>query len=523
MTIILTWPQFLFLGSKVADHGDPLLSIWRISWIAHALPGDARHLFDANIFHPHPRTLAYSDATLLEGLIALPFLWANANPVLVYNLLLLGGIVSSGVGMFVLVRHLTGSVDAALVSAAVFTLVPYRILHFMHLELQWTMWMPLALWAVHRVFETGSIRAGVTAGVLLCLQALSCLYYGAFLGLMVGTLAILLAISQPRQWKLVVFPLGLAAALALVVTAAYARPYMTNAQVLGVRDPGEVASFSAQLASYVTAPQENWLWGWTAYRFQGDELRLFPGLVPIALAFVALARRQLRPLTWIYLVLVAFAVELSFGYNGTVYPWLHAHVWAMKGFRAPARFAILACCALAVLAGLGYEYLAARFSTTRVGRWLLVGVLVAVGLEYGSAPMRLTDLPTQVPDVYKYLRTVNRSVLIELPMVDWDLSTTYMYWSTTHWHRLVNGYSGYSPPDYFDTVTRMQSFPDDKAFARLREMKVQYILVHESFYKPKERAALLLGLAQRRDVIPIGRYKDWAGPTQVFEFRPPSN
>jgi hypothetical protein len=522
LTIILTWPQVLFLGSKVADHGDPLLSIWRVSWIAHVLPGDARHLFDANIFHPHLRTLAYSDATLLEGLIALPLVWANTNPVLVYNLLLLAGIVSSGVGMFVLVRHLTGNVDAALVSAALFTLVPYRILHFMHLELQWTVWMPLALWGVHRVFDTGSLRAGATTGALLCLQALSCLYYGAFLGLMVGALTVLLAISQPRRLTRAVGPLGVAAALALVVTAAYARPYIANAQVLGVRDPGEVATFSAQLASYITAPQENWLWGWTAFRFEGDELRLFPGLVPIALAFLAFAGRRLRPLTWIYVVLVAIAVELSLGFNGTVYPWLHTHVWAMKGFRAPARFAILACCALAVLAGFGFDYLAARFSTSPIRRWLLVGALVAVGIECGSAPMRLADLPTQVPDVYKYLRTVDQSVLIELPMAEWDLSTTYMYWSTTHWHRLVNGYSGYSPPDYLDTVTRMQSFPDDRAFERLREMKVHYILVHESFYKPTERSALLLAIAQRGDVVPVGRYKDWAGPAQVFEFKPPS-
>jgi hypothetical protein len=51
-------------------------------------------------------------------------------------------------------------------------------------------------------------------------------------------------------------------------------------------------------------------------------------------------------------------------------------------------------------------------------------------------------------------------------------------------------------------------------------MKVHYILVHESFYKPKERATLLVRLAQRQDVIPIGRYKDWAGPTQVFELKP---
>jgi hypothetical protein len=521
LTIILTWPQFLFLGSKVADHGDPFLSIWRISWIAHVLPGDFRHLFDGNIFHPHLRTLAYSDATLLEGLIALPWLWARTNPVLIYNLLLLTGIVSSGVGMFVLVRHLTGNVDAALVSAVVFTLAPYRILHFMHLELQWTMWMPLTLWAVHRAFETGSLRAGAAIGALLCLQVLSCLYYGAFLGLMVGALVILLAIWQPRRLTLAAIPpLGTAAALALLVTAAYAQPYIANAQVLGVRDPGEVANFSAQLVSYVTAPQENWLWGWTAFRFQGDELRLCPGFVPVALAVMALAHRRRRPLTWIYVVLVAMAVELSLGLNGTVYPWLHAHIWMMKGFRAPARFAILACCALAVLAGFGFEYLTALFQASRLRRWLLVAVLVAIGLECGSAPMRLTEVPKQVPDVYKYLRAIDRSVIIELPIVDWDLSSTYMFWSTKHWHQLVNGYSGYAPPDYVETLTRMDTFPDDDAFERLREMKVHYILVHESFYLPKERAALLVKLARRRDVIPIGRYKDWIGPTQVFELKP---
>ena len=63
-------------------------------------------------------------------------------------------------------RYLTGDLDAALVSATIFTLVPYRVEHFMHLELQWTMWMPLSLWAVHRAFDRGSTRSGLWAGLL---------------------------------------------------------------------------------------------------------------------------------------------------------------------------------------------------------------------------------------------------------------------------------------------------------------------------------------------------------------------
>jgi len=124
LTIFLTWPQALYLGTKVAVHNDPFFSTWRLAWIAHALRTDPHHLYDANIFYPERNTLAYSDAMLLEGAIGAPFIWAGVSPVLVYNILLLAGIVSSGVGVFVLVRYLTKNAGAALVSAAIFTLMP---------------------------------------------------------------------------------------------------------------------------------------------------------------------------------------------------------------------------------------------------------------------------------------------------------------------------------------------------------------------------------------------------------------
>jgi hypothetical protein len=225
----------------------------------------------------------------------------------------------------------------------------------------------------------------------------------------------------------------------------------------------------------------------------------------------------------IYLVLTLVAAALSLGFNNPVYRLLYTHVWPMQGFRAPARFAILAGCALAVLAGLGFEYLQERFSASRLGRGMLVGVLVAVGLECGSAPMRLEELPRQVPDVYRFLRVLDRAVIIELPLVDWDLAPVYMYWSTQHWHQLVNGYSGFSPPDYAETLTRMQHFPDERSIQRLKSLNVRYIVVHETFYRPKDHAALLLRLGQRLEISPIGKFRDWTGAAHVFELRRGSN
>src|SRR5262245_4700193 len=165
---------------------------------------------------------------LFESLLAAPWLWAQVNLVLVYNVLLLAGIVSSGVGMFVLVRHLTNDPDAALVSAVIFTLAPYRIEHFMHLELQWTVWMPLTFWAVHRVFENASARRGVAVGVLLALQLLSCVYYGVFLALIVAALIVLVAGSQLSKARGAFVPLCVAALVAGGLASVYSLPYIEN-------------------------------------------------------------------------------------------------------------------------------------------------------------------------------------------------------------------------------------------------------------------------------------------------------
>jgi len=517
LTVLLTWPQGLYLATKVANHGDPYLSMWRLEWLTHALRGGAPHLFDGNIFYPHTGTLAYSDATLLQGALAAPWLMANVNPVLVYNILLLAGIAASGVGMFVLVRHLTGNPDAALVSAAIFTLVPYRVEHFMHLELQWTVWIPLTLWAVHRVFETGSFRLGALVGGFLCLQVLSSMYYGAFLGIMVATLVLLLAVSEPRRVAATIVPLGMAAIMAGAVTFVYAQPYMENARSLGVRNADEVATFSAHLSSYATAPAQNWLWGWTSNRnvFQGDELHLFPGLAAVALAAFALPGRP-RRLAWIYVVMTALAAVLSLGLNSPIYAWLYDHVWALGGFRAPARFSILACCALAVLAGLGFSRLQKIAATPMWQRVVFVTVLVAVGIEYGSLPMYLRDVPSGVPDVYKFLNTLDQSVVLELPE---GLSHEYIYWSTTHWHPLVNGFSGYVPPDYVETMKLMSTFPDDKSIARLRRLDVRHIVVHQSFYPSRSYTALMLRILERSELVPHGRYRDWQGWADLFELK----
>src|SRR3954467_11861444 len=161
---------------------------------------------------------------LFEGLVAAPLLRAATTPVLVSHLLFFAAIVSSGAGMFVLVRYLTRDDSAALVSAVIFTLAPYRIEHFIHLELQWTVWMPLTLWALHRTVDEGTFKFGLLTGLFLWLQMISCVYYGAYLGGIAAALAVMLLATRPDATRRAIGPLCAGALVAVVLTLPYALP-----------------------------------------------------------------------------------------------------------------------------------------------------------------------------------------------------------------------------------------------------------------------------------------------------------
>src|SRR6185503_11063126 len=73
----------------------------------------------------------------------------------------------------------------------------------------------------------------------------------------------------------------------------------------------------------------------------------------------------------------------------------------------------------------------------------------------GYTQLGLAPLPGSVaigsaaPEVYRYVAQLPASaVLIELPLGEPAFDIRYMFYSTLHWRRLVNGYSGGAPADY---------------------------------------------------------------------------
>ena len=103
----------------------------------------------------------------------------------------------------------------------------------------------------------------------------------------------------------------------------------------------------------------------------------------------------------------------------------------------------------------------------------------------------------------------------------WDVN--YAFWSISHWHPLVNGYSGYHPADYLQTLMAMRTFPDNASIARLQAHDVRYVVLHRAYYETEPYTQLLLKIAVRPELRAWGTYKDPVGTADVFLLEPRSH
>jgi hypothetical protein len=524
VTAAILWPQITHLTSVRAHH-DPLFSIWRLAWIAHQLPRHPLDLFNANIFYPEARTLAYSDAILLPGVIGAPLIWIGLSPVVVYNLLVCASFVAAGAAMYLFVFTLTRDALAAWCAGLIFAFAPYRFDHYVHFELLWMFWMPLAFWALHQTFETGALRYGALAGVFAACETLSSVYYGFFLAtslVLVTLLTIALGGRLPQRRMLL--SLAAAAVCALIVIGPYSVPYLRNAKVLGERDTAEISRYSARPMNYLASPRTNLLYGWTADRWGGNEEQLFVGFTAALLALLALLP-PVRRTTLVYCALLLFAVDASFGFNGITYSLLHRFLPLYRGLRVPARWGAVVMFAVAVLAGAGVMNLSRRYARGAATRFVLAFVITGLILcEYWTIQPPLEAVPTVASPLYQWLSEQPRSVVVELPV---PLSSElpgeeprYVYASTFHWQPLVNGYSGYYPQSHFQLMAAMEKFPDASSIAYLRSLKVRLVIVHPQMMGLNKYFDLEAAMGRVRELRLIGQYLDGLDRASVYELRP---
>ena len=198
LTIAMTWPLVGGLERDVpGDLGDSLLNLWILGWGAEHVPQvltgrmPLADFWNANIFHPEPLALSFSEHLFGQVLQILPVYWATGNLILAYNLLFLTSFALSGWGMYLLARDLLsegpGFSPAAFIAGLIYAFIPLRIAQVAHIQSLSSQWMPFALLGFRRFIRTAQLNDGASAwrswmalvggSAALLMQNWSCGYY----------------------------------------------------------------------------------------------------------------------------------------------------------------------------------------------------------------------------------------------------------------------------------------------------------------------------------------------------------
>ena len=481
LAVLHTWP----LASSPAslsrlDNADTALNTWIVSWVAHALPRAPLAVFDAPIFYPERRTLAYSEPLLAPGVMAMPLRAAGLSASTTYNLLAMAGLALSAWAMWRVVTDWTGDPAAGAVAGMAFAFNAHLLTRFAHLQALHAEFVPLVLLAVDRIARQPRVRDGVLLGVAIALVGLVSLYQLAFVAgaTVVGLLARRCDWRGAGRRTFAVALLGAAVSVVLLTPVLW--QYLTVSREFGItRSLEETARYGATWRDYLATGGRVHYALWSASYFQGAAA-LFPGVTVVALAFAgAWSRRADRGRVRMCVAIAVLGVAMSLGPALPFYEWLYHAVPLLQATRVAARWGFLALTALAVLAGFGAAAVRAGVSP-RAGLAVALLAPLAVTLEALRAPIAYTPTPP-VPAIYRQIAALPDAVLLEYPLFpgsNFNLNAPYLVAQTEHFHPIVAGYSGLYTQAFADRVADLSRFPDEAAQTRIRALGVTHVVFH---------------------------------------------
>ena len=554
VTAAMMWPLLGVLSTHFpVSANDATVNSWVLAWDADRLAHGLIGLWSPPIFYPYANVLAYSENLVGIAVVVAPVQWLMDDPTLTYNVAFLLSFVVAGVSAYLLALEVSGSRAAALIAALGFAFTPYRWAQLTHIQVLWTAWLPMVLWALHRALSTARPFYWALFVVALLLQIFSN-GYTVFQVLVAVVLVVVGGALYFGIDRVTLRQMG----VTMAVTGLLLLPaILTHYRIWGAHQPtpGDLVAYSADLSTYLNVypglPDSRWLPG----RPQ-DEGHLFPGVAIVLLAVLAFAPMgRSRPVTrwrWVYLAVGIVAIILSLGPEPRawghrlpippVYGWLLSAVPLFDALRVPARFGMLAILAINVLAACGAARLVHLFGSIRGaatqsgrrslgegGKVLVAAVCLFIVWEGYGGPVFVFRPSMASADGHaaatEWLAGQPPGALLNLPMFTlgerFDMHNQYAV--LQHRHPTINGVSRLTTPlmewlsGSSSPLVVPELLPDAVPF--LRGLGVRYILLCPNAFRDRGIADRLMDtLARDATVHERGRF----GEAIAWEVDPPA-
>ncbi|HKO01009.1 MAG TPA: hypothetical protein VJ032_04920 [Thermoanaerobaculia bacterium] len=489
LAVLMTWPLATHLSTAVAAPGDPFINAWILDWDFYATLHQPLALFHANAFFPAKYSLAFSENLYGVALLLFPLRAIGVEPLTAHNIAMLMGFAFSGFAAYLLGARITGSFSAGIAAGVFHAFVPFRFTHLVHVQHVWSGWLPMLIVVLLHYRDRPTWRRAALFGAVFLMNGLTNVHW-----LLFGSIAIAATVMIVRPRLL---PLAVATLAALALLTPFLVPYVEASKLYGMtRHLDEVTQFSATWSDWIHADAAE------------PERRVFPGLLAIAVGLIAfvVARRRREALS-IALLWIVIGIAGSLGAHFFFHQFLFDYVPGFRAIRAPARWAEIAYVGMSILIA---------FTTAALPRrWRSIVALVFI-VALWQAPIRWHLAVADAPPVYRWLRDAEfRGGVIELPVEEGIFEYEYLLRATTHHRPLVNGVSGFRPPE----LRRVSSLKNSDAFVdELRRIDCSLIVVHGDHVSAATRAWLKreldrgrIGFLRRLDAGALG---DWLFTTR---------
>ena len=534
-TLIFFWP----LASRITTYsegGDAMFNAWTVARDQHCiLRQGCPNYLNGNIFFPHKDTMLYSETQLSAGLLTLPLLAINQNPIFSYNVWTICSFFFMGFFMYLLAKHLSKRNELIAVAAGlVFEFAPFQMAAIGHLQNLSIFYVPLALLLVLKYRERA--KRSYLVGLFV---TLTLLFYASWYQMIFGltavavTALVLYLTKQLTRRQLLGLSVSIVAAALAVLPLGlqYIRFSKQNSATFGLKDQ---LLYSSHVQDYIIPHTGTFVGKLYYHLYPGkqhnaynlDSFSYHSVTLYIVAALTVFAAFKLRKkdavLRQRFYIIVALAVIGLVGFLASLGPLLQLKGGYIYGtvagnsiaipapyllvdkllpqlhfIRAVGRWSVLLLIALCCLLALSPSYLALLQKNARKRKFITWAVLGLLVIEL--APMHMYAINHEayanqfsIPAVYKYVKSHKQiddiviiagdsdypGAKIPIAQAEWTL------WAGYDNRNTFNGYSGYQPPEFLDQYINFKDL-DANDVVTMKKLGIRYVIIDKQLSKTR--------------------------------------
>jgi len=527
-TIIFFWPLITRIGTY-SEGGDAMFNAWTLARDQHCiLRQGCPNYSNGNIFYPNKDSMLYSETQLSASVVTLPLHFIDQNPIFANNVLTIVSFFLSGWFLYLLAKFLSKGHEVVSITAGlVYEFAPFRMASIFHLQNLCIFGLPLAFLLILKYIKRPQRKYLVGLLFILLYVFFASWYQMVFVFAALSLLLAGLLFFRLVDWRKAAI-VGIVVILAVLPTLPLARDYIKFSKASGVSfSINQETLYSSSLIDYFT-PHSGTIAGkiyhrlephgvfnaynLDSYSYHGVTLYIIAALV----LFMAWRNRK-KGKEWLEnyklliilasLGLVGFVLSLgpllkikgsyTYGHSSSgltavvplPYLLINKFLPQLKFIRAVGRWSVFflfaLCCFLAFLP----RYLSEEKWAARWHKLIYGVIIILIGVEL--MPIHFIPMSThsysynlKIPAVYKYISAHPEINDIVVMRYDQDYpgapipiaQAEDVLWSGYHNRDIFNGYSGYTPPDYWAEYIKIKAFSPD-SITLMHRLNLKYIIV----------------------------------------------